>query len=120
MRAIGRADLTVRVGCPDRFERDNLLQFGWRNTPLHRNPLLRSSRTIRACASSLATTLPKVLAAAEGEFHGFLTDINRPVHKIFTIVKRSFYIQTRLFTHKQNHRRRSGATNSFWRQRCAT
>ena len=36
------------------------------------------------------------------EFHGFLTDINRPLLKIFTLDKRSFYIRTRLFTHKQN------------------
>ena len=46
--------LTIWLGCPDRFERDNLLQFCCRNTPLHRNPLLRWSRTIRTCASSLA------------------------------------------------------------------
>jgi hypothetical protein len=47
-------------------------------------------------------------AATEGEFHGLLTDINRLLLKIFTLDKRSFYIQTRLFTHKQNRRHDSG------------
>ena len=56
-------------------------------------------------------TIPKVRPSQKRNFTDLSRMINRPLPKVFTLDKRSFYIRRALFTHKPNRRHASGRRN---------